>query len=123
VRVTPPVPSGAAEERCAAINAALPARLDGLKSRPVTPDSPLTHAWGKPAVTMRCGVPTPKGYGPTSSLSVVDGVSWFQQTGAASVTWTTLQPGVNVALTVPTSYQAQAGFLIDLGKVVHAALH
>lgn len=114
---------------CAHLNTLLPGRLESLGSRVVEPHSPLTHAWGDPAVVLRCGVARPAGYSPKSSeTTVVNGVTWFQQIGKDTVTWTALRPArsgvpeVDVALTIPTHYAEQGAFLVDLATPLKAAL-
>jgi hypothetical protein len=126
--VHPPAPSPAAAERCAHLGNVLPQRLESLRPRVISPRSPLVHAWGSPAVILTCGVPSPPGYSPTSSeTTAVNGVRWFEQPGSKTVIWTALRPGdgdqtVNVALMVPTSYQAQGAFLVDLAQPLKTAL-
>jgi hypothetical protein len=95
----------------------------------ITPLTPLVHAWGKPPIVLTCGVPVPAGFSPGStSTTAVDGVRWFEEVGADTVTWTAIRPGgptgvaVNVALVVPTSYEAQGAFLVDLAGPLKAAL-
>jgi hypothetical protein len=129
VSVHPPTPSGAVAEDCAHLGNALPQRLDSLRARVISPRSPLVHAWGNPGVILACGVPTPAAYSATSSeTTAVNGVGWFEQQGTALVVWTALRPGpgpghpVNVSLTVPTHYEDQGSFLVDLAKAIKTAL-
>jgi hypothetical protein len=60
---------------------------------------------------------------------VVDGVSWFElQPDSKTVVWTAIRAsskhgvGVNVQLQVPTHYQAQGAFLVDLAQPLKTAL-
>jgi hypothetical protein len=48
----------------------------------------------------------------------VDGVIWFQHIGRTTVTWTAIRHTADVELIVPTSYDAQGGFLVELGKAL-----
>jgi hypothetical protein len=108
---------------CARLGQKLPTRLDGRHTRVTSPRSPRVAAWGNPPVVMRCGVALPAGYDPHSASTVtVDGVPWFQERQARAVRWTTARRDANVELTVPSSYAAQAGFLVDLSAAVRAAL-
>jgi hypothetical protein len=127
--VAPPNPSGPVQQRCAHLGDELPATLAGLKSRVVSPRSPLTHAWGRPPVVLRCGVAAPRGYSATSSsTTAVDGVRWYQLVGDDTVEWTAIRPGpshrspVFVELAVPRSYPAQGGLLVALAGPIKAAL-
>jgi hypothetical protein len=123
LHVTPPLPSGAVEANCARLGDYLPAKLEKLSSRVVEPKSPLTHAWGSPAIVLRCGVGRPAGYDPTSSqLAGVNDVSWFEQSGSKAVVWTAIRPGANVQLTVPRSYSASGAYLVDLADPLKQAL-
>jgi hypothetical protein len=123
LQVTPPTPPGTVAEACTHLVDHLPSILDGLHSRVVSPRSPLTHAWGKPPVVMRCGVPKPPGFDPASnSVATVDGVAWFQQVDGDVVRWTAVRRDVNVELAVPTSYQAQGGYLVDLAAAIKATI-
>jgi hypothetical protein len=127
--VTPPAPSPAVRERCAHLGNELPSRLESLAPRVISPLTPLVHAWGKPAVILTCGVPAPAGYSPTSSETTgVDGVRWFEQVEADTITWTAIRPtgahgpSVNVRLEVPSSYDGQGAFLVDLAVPLKSAL-
>jgi len=97
----------------------LPSILDGKRSRVVEPKSPLVHAWGSPPIVLRCGVPQPADYDPGSPQTAsVNGVIWFQDIGRTSVTWTAIRHTADVELIVPTSYEAQGGFLVELAKAL-----
>jgi hypothetical protein len=121
--VTPPRPPGAVSAACAALVNYLPAKLDGHGSRVVSPRSPLTHAWGHPPIVLRCGVPRPAGFNPDSAYTAdVNGVLWFQHVGAHVVTWTAVRTSANVELAVPTSYDAQGGFLVELARAIKTAV-
>ena len=117
-----PDASGATRAICARLVDRLPTHLEGHRSRVVDPASPLTHAWGDPPIVLRCGVAKPPGYSASSIQSTdVDGVVWFQQIQPKVVRWTTVRHGANIELDVPTSYDAQGGFLVALGSAIRAA--
>ena len=121
--MTPPSPSGSVAIACARLVNYLPSQLDGHRSRVVEPRSPLVHAWGSPPIVLRCGVPEPASYDPGSRFTAtVDGVIWFQQTTAKRVTWTAIRHSADVELIVPTSYDAQGGFLVELGKALRQTI-
>ena len=122
--VTPPVPAtNGIEESCAHLGDVLPAKLEQLQSRVITPKSPLTHAWGKPPILLRCGVPQPGAYDPTSSQTAeVDGVSWFEELTGTGVRWTAIRPGADVELDVPKHYDVSGPYLVDLSGPITRAL-
>jgi hypothetical protein len=129
VSVTLPQPNGLTVESCDRLGTALPDSLGGLKVRPTKPRSSLTHAWGSPAVTLSCGVPTPTGYRPDSSSTLsVDNVQWFEQVDKSFVTWTAVRPTplsptrIYVALTVPKKYAQGANFLTALAGPLKSTL-
>jgi Protein of unknown function (DUF3515) len=121
VAVAPPTPVGGAATRCSQLVKALPATLEGQSRRATRPRSPLTHAWGKTAVVLRCGVPRPAGIA-GAQIVIVNGVRWFKAPGRGSVTWTALRRPTYVALTIPTSYEDQGSFLVDLASPLKLAL-
>jgi hypothetical protein len=123
VHVVPPEPAGAVRQECARLVNYLPPTLDGNGSRVVDPRSPLVHAWGSPPIVMRCGVPTPPGFDPSSAqVARVDGVRWFQYVGTDTVTWTAVRRIANVELVVPKAYQGQGGLLVELGTAIRKTI-
>jgi hypothetical protein len=128
VHVSPPLLSPNLQERCSHLGNLLPHGLESLTPRVITPLTPFVHAWGNPAVILTCGVSVPAAYSASSSETTeVDGVRWFEEPGAHLVTWTALLgsakagTAVNVRLAVPTHYDAQGGFLVDLAKPLKTA--
>lgn len=77
-------------------------------------------AWGQPALVLRCGVPRPTGFVPTSALIVINGVQWFtvQRTGA--VVWTVVDRPVYVELTVPSAYSSAP--VVEISAAITQAL-
>lgn len=72
---------------------------------------------------MRCGVPKPADFDPASpQTATVDGVVWFQEIGPDTVTWTAIRHNADVELRVPSSYQAQGGFLVELGHAIRQTI-
>jgi Protein of unknown function (DUF3515) len=119
----PSPPSNAITAACARLGDQLPSQIEGLNPRLTHPRSPLVHAWGNRPVVLRCGVPLPSGYSAHSAAATtVNGVLWYQQIEGARVVWTTVRKLANVELTVPTSYAAQGGFLVDLAAPIQTAL-
>jgi hypothetical protein len=123
VHVAVPDATGATRAVCARLVDRLPTHLDGHRSRVVEPASPLTHAWGSPPIVLRCGVGRPSGYSSTSVQTAdVDGVLWFQQVDPSVVRWTAVRRNANIEVAVPTSYDAQGGFLVELGAAIRATI-
>ena len=105
---------------CARLTAALPTRLDGRAATPVSPTSPLTAAWGHPAVVLRCGVAKPPGLRATSQLITVNNVSWFFHETDAAYVFTTYGRIAYVELSVPKSVPRDRATapLVDLARPV-----
>jgi hypothetical protein len=123
VAVTPPQPTGAERAACARLVDYLPGILLGHHPQVVHPRSPLVHAWGSPAIVLRCGVPRPKAFDPASpQVATVNGVVWFQQIGAKTVSWTAIRRSADVRLLVPTAYDAQGGILVAIGNALRRSL-
>jgi hypothetical protein len=109
--VAVPVPSASAAlvvSSCRALIAALPDRLDtGVRRRPVSGDGTRTAAWGDPPVTLRCGVPLGD---QTQTPVQIDGFPLVTDQRGDSVTYTTVDRAVNVAVDVPKAYES--GYLV-----------
>jgi hypothetical protein len=120
VRVEAPTPDQATADVCNRLEAALPDHLDGADRRPTEPESPLTAAWGDPALDLRCGVPRPAGLGPTSEVIEVEGVEWFLVESAAGYAFTTVGRVANVELTVPAEVDRSEATapLVDLASAI-----
>ena len=113
-----PAPSGAAAFTCASLHSGLPDHVDGQGVTASTPVSSWTSAWGDPAITLRCGVPTPAALKPDSQLLVVDGVSWLPEQLTAGYRFTTVDREVNVEVVVPSKYNPEADALADISPIV-----
>lgn len=96
---------------CTAVLDALPEALgDYTKAELVDPAPVGARAWApdddaSDAVVLRCGLPRPLGFDVAAPLQVINGVQWFEVSGAGSgieaSTWYTVDRPVYVALTVP----------------------
>jgi len=128
--VTAPVPgSSSAASQCAALTKAAPQTVDGMSRRATDPASPLTAAWGDPAITLRCGVSEPsmlkpgsKDYNPSADAAYLNGVAWLIQKTGSGYTFTAYQRAVYVEVDVPSAYQPQTNALVDLGQAVIGAI-
>ncbi|WP_137724287.1 DUF3515 domain-containing protein [Prescottella subtropica] len=99
----------ATSPECGTLMAELPENLgDYTRAELRDPAPEATAAWqqaeGDPVV-LRCGLPRPPEFDQAAALSVVDGVQWFEISGAPqgidASTWYAVDRGVYVALTVP----------------------
>lgn len=119
VPVTVPTPVNAGVAVCARLNDQLPNLLEHYQSRLTSPRSPLVHAWGARPIVLRCGVPVPRGFSDSSPQTTeVNGVTWFQQIEGDHVVWTAIRKTANVELSIPTKYQGQGAFLVDVGAAI-----
>jgi hypothetical protein len=102
---------------CTAVVGALPQSLAGQARRPTRPAPETTAAWGRPPITLVCGVP------PGSALDdpyEFDGVTWAVHDIGNARTWTTKGRAVNVVVTVPDAYDGQAELLGSLAGALAA---
>ena len=113
-------PAGPLAAPCQPLMPALPAALDGMASRPVSPDSPAARAWGDPAIVLRCGVGKPVDLTTTADLLVINDVSWLPVVGLHDVVWTTTDRGVYIEVSVPKQYDGRSGPITDLSNVIAA---
>ncbi|MCQ0019844.1 DUF3515 domain-containing protein [Actinomadura madurae] len=86
MQVPVPSPDTATSRLCAGLR--LPEKVHGEKRRDTSPGSPLTAAWGSPAIALRCGVPRPATLEPTSELVTINGIDWFGMPADRPVTFT-----------------------------------
>lgn len=117
VSVEPPDPPVSADH-CTQFMSKLPGTLADQASRETDPDSPLTAAWGDPAITVRCGVPTPDALTPDSVVYNLNGVVWFPEELTAGYVFTTYQRQSNVEVTVPDDYAPEANVVTELSDLV-----
>lgn len=112
----------AARDACTALDPALPAVLDGHKSRRTEPESALTAAWDDPAIVLRCGVGTPGELRPTSQLYTVNDVDWFPVESEDGWRFTTVGRVANIEVLVPNRYQPAVNPLVDLAAPILATI-
>lgn len=121
----PSMASGSAQSDCAALTKAVPQTVDNEGRRSTSPGSPLTAAWGDPAITLRCGVPEPeilrpgsKTYDPSADEAYVDGVAWLIEKVNDGYRFTAAQRAVYIELDVPSAYNPETNPLVDLASAV-----
>lgn len=140
--VLEPVALGAAEapdaesEECTALLEALPDKLpessdtDLVRAELVEPAPAGAAAWQSPdepnaePVVLRCGLERPHEFTQDSQIQAVDAVDWLQIDGAdqglESSTWTAVDRGVYIALTVPSG--TGSGPIQSMSKIVAETL-
>lgn len=111
---------GAAGAACTALMAALPDTLGAGTRRPVEGGGPGVAAWGHPAITLRCGLPTPAELTCSSSLIEMDGVDWLQLSLPGTTTYLVADRAVRIALTMPDG--AGTAPIQEASKVIGATL-
>jgi hypothetical protein len=119
VTVERPSPTAAEAAVCTPLMAALPQQVLDQDRRTVEfPD--LTAAWGKPVITLRCGVPKPAALGAASQCFEVNGVGWFAEEAEGGYLFTTIGRAAYVELGVPNAYAPEATALVDVAAAVTA---
>ncbi|MEU9369729.1 DUF3515 domain-containing protein [Streptomyces avermitilis] len=92
---------------CRALAHDLPDTVAGLKRRTTDPSSPLTAAWGDPAIVLRCGVPRPAEMNSAGAVGAdLKGVGWMlgsRVVDGRHLCTTTLRE-IYVEVSVPTRY-------------------
>jgi hypothetical protein len=113
-----------AEERtaCRGLMAALPASVSD-RPRRETDGSPLGAAWGDPAIVLRCGVGTPRGFDRFSRCEVANGLGWFvpdEQVAdqEVDVVMTTVERAPRVEVVVPAEYRPPEAVMVDLAEAI-----
>ena len=108
----------------------LPPTVSGQVRRRVTPGDSLGAAWGDPAIVLRCGVPRPSGFTPTSQCQTANGVDWYVDPAAfadqsTDVVLTTVFRTPAVEVSVPARYRPPVATLVDLASAIkqHTARH
>ncbi|GAA0576575.1 DUF3515 domain-containing protein [Actinomadura livida] len=120
VQVPVPQPDAATQRLCEGLR--LPANVHGQERRDTSPESPLTAAWGSPAIALRCGVPRPASLRPTSELVTINGIDWFGYPADRPVTFTAVARQAYVEVTVPPKYNPAGDVLIELGPAIKATI-
>ncbi|CNE10004.1 secreted protein [Mycobacterium tuberculosis] len=120
VQVPVPSPDAAGTRLCEGLR--LPEKVHGQERRDTSPDSPLTAAWGSPAIALRCGVPRPAALRPASQLVTINGIDWFGTPTDRPVTWTAVGRQAYVEVTVPPKYDPAGDVLIELGPSIKATI-
>ena len=119
IEVAPPVDvNPATAQICADFRDSLPDSLSGQGSQKTDPESPLTAAWGEPAIIVRCGVDRPAALEPSSQLTTVNDVDWFAEELTGGYLFTTYGRKAYVEVTVPNDYAPEIGPVTELSAAV-----
>ncbi|HZX07737.1 DUF3515 domain-containing protein [Kribbella sp.] len=116
-----PVPSPAPEvaAACGELVKGLPAKVLDAKRRKTTPESPLTAAYGDPAIEMTCGVAPPAGMAEAQSQCFeVNGVGWYAKQVQNGYIFTTIGRTLYFEVAVPNKYSPEANALTDVSDTV-----
>jgi hypothetical protein len=121
--VGPPDPAD--RDACRSLVRALPRSVADQEPREVRPDEGWGAAWGDPAIVLTCGSSPPEGYDRVSTCTTVDGVDWYLpekplESGADSLTMTTVNRAQYVRVVLPSEYWPPATALADLSGAVAA---
>ena len=124
VEVQPTEVTAAQRTACTALVKALPDRISD-QDRRETSGNPLGAAWGDPAIVLRCGVPTPKGYNQFASCQTVNDLDWFvpdktSEDQSLDVVLTTIGREPRVELVVPAEYRPPVAAMVDIGDAIKA---
>lgn len=125
-------PPPQAPPACAELVAALPDTVDGAGTRPTSPQSAATAAWGEPPIVLRCGVARPAAVTPTSVLLEVDGIGWFPEPLEAGTVFTAVQldglefdglegfddPALYLEVIIPDAYTSPGGIIADISSAL-----
>lgn len=101
VEVPEPKPDATTAGICRKLR--LPDKVEGEQRRTVKPESPLTAAWGSPAIALRCGVPLPT-HNMLAPTAMIDGVRWLPIPEDRPVTYTAVGRLAYVEVTIPRAY-------------------
>jgi Protein of unknown function (DUF3515) len=106
---------------CRALTARLPAAVRDLRQRPVTAGPEQNAAYGDPALTVACGVPTAS-FPPTDDVWVVNRVCWHAAERSDAVLLTTVDREVPVQVTVPRAYEQPLQWIAPISETIVAAV-
>ncbi|HEY3866709.1 MAG TPA: DUF3515 family protein [Actinocrinis sp.] len=125
----PTVTSARAIAECAALTKDAPDTVGGQTRRSTSPASPLTAAWGDPAITLRCGVPEPSvlvpgspDYDPSAEEIYANGVAWLYSQTSSGYQFIAAQRAVFIEVDVPAAYQPETDAAIDLCATIIEAV-
>jgi hypothetical protein len=119
VAVDDPMPAGSDRSTCLQLMAALPTRVLDRERRKVEPGA-FSAAWGKPVITLRCGVPKPPRLTDASPCFGVNGVGWFAEQTTGGYLFTTIGRQTYVEVGVPAEYAPEGNALVDVAAAVSA---
>lgn len=114
-----PLPAPEVAAACTQLVQALPAKVLDQKRRKTSPESPLTTAYGDPAIEVTCGVATPAGMAEAQSQCFqVNGVGWFAKQVQNGYIFTTIGREIYLEIAVPAKYSPEANALTDVSDSI-----
>lgn len=118
VAVTPAPLSASSQAACGPLVEHLPEKIRSAVRRPVTDGARQLAAYGEPPFVLDCGVPKV-----TVEMSDIvmglSGVCWHSAPGTGGATvWTTVDRTVAVRVTMPSSYELQAQWVVGFSPAV-----
>jgi hypothetical protein len=121
-----PAVSGADARACKHLMDVLPAEVADKSRVDVEAGEGYGAAWGDPAIELRCGVGTPRGFDEVAGCQNANGVDWFvpesQQSGRPEdIVMTTVGRSVNVEVRIPSDYWPPVNTMVDLAPAVKKA--
>jgi hypothetical protein len=120
-KISVPSPAPEVADACAALIQAMPAKVLDAERRKAEPASPLTTAYGDPAIEVTCGVAPPAGMAQAQSQCFeVNGVGWYAEQVTNGYLFTTIGRKVYLELAVPDKYSPEANALTDVSDAVKA---
>ena len=108
---------------CAGLVRSLPRHVSDQSRRPVT-GSVYAAAWGDPAIVLRCGVGSPRGFDRFSACQTANGIDWFvppsDYPAHADVLMTTVHRRPAVEVHLPATYRPPVTAMADLTRTIKA---
>lgn len=112
---------------CAQLVDALPDMVSDQARREVQGTRGRAAAWGDPAIVLRCGVDTPRGFDKFAACQETNGVGWFVpeeqfEDQGVDVLMTTIGFEQNIEVRVPAEHRPPAAAMVDLAAPIKRSI-